>query len=101
MRGKAQVIMEYAVLIGVLVAGLIAMQVYIKRSTQGRLRSYTDQLGGNFYSPRATTSHSETINFIREHSNSTGNISENNAILVQENERSETIKPLDDEPQRW
>jgi uncharacterized protein (UPF0333 family) len=52
---KAQSTLEYALLIGVVVAGLIAMQMYLKRGYQGRLRESSDQIGEQ-YSPDYTTS---------------------------------------------
>lgn len=51
---KAQGTLEYALLIGVVVAGLIAMQLYLKRGYQGKLRESSDQIGGQ-YSPSWTT----------------------------------------------
>lgn len=101
MKIKAQIFMEYAVIIGVIIAGLIAMQTYTKRATQGRLRSYTDQLGGNFYSPRATTSIARTVSRIQENSTQQDGTSETNAKITQRNERTEALKSLADEPQRW
>lgn len=35
---------EYAVLLAVVVAALVAMQVYIKRGIQGRIRDLSDQI---------------------------------------------------------
>ncbi|MCK9603366.1 MAG: hypothetical protein M0R66_03310 [Candidatus Omnitrophica bacterium] len=51
---KAQSTLEYALLIGVIVAGLIAMQLYLKRGYQGKLRESSDQIGEQ-YSPSYTT----------------------------------------------
>jgi uncharacterized protein (UPF0333 family) len=50
---KAQSTLEYALLIGVIVAGLIAMQMYLKRGYQGKLRESADQVGDQ-YSPDYT-----------------------------------------------
>lgn len=52
---KAQSTLEYAILIFVIIAALIAMQTYIKRGMQGKLRESTDQIGEQ-YSPGITTS---------------------------------------------
>ncbi len=52
---RAQSTLEYALLIGVIVAGLIAMQMYLKRGYQGKLRESSDQIGDQ-YSPEHTTS---------------------------------------------
>lgn len=51
---RAQSTLEYAVLIGVITAGLIGMQVYLKRGFQGKLREGADSMGEQF-SPEATT----------------------------------------------
>lgn len=53
-RNKAQTTLEYAILIGIVVAGLIAMQVYLKRGYQGKLRESADSMGQQF-SPGNTT----------------------------------------------
>jgi hypothetical protein len=58
-KNKAQTTLEYAILIGVIVAGLIAMQTYIKRGYQGKLRESADSMGQQF-SPGYTTTHYET-----------------------------------------
>jgi uncharacterized protein (UPF0333 family) len=58
-RNKAQTTLEYAILIGVVVAGLIAMQVYLKRGYQGNLKESADSMGKQF-SPGYTTGHYET-----------------------------------------
>ena len=52
---KGQSTLEYAILIAVIVGGLIAMQTYVKRGVQGRLRSSADDIGGQ-YSPRRVES---------------------------------------------
>ncbi|MFH0940746.1 MAG: hypothetical protein V1840_02695 [Candidatus Omnitrophota bacterium] len=57
---RGQSVMETAVLILVIVGALIAMQVYLKRGIQGRLRSGVDSIGEQ-YDPQATSS-SFTIN---------------------------------------
>jgi len=45
---RAQSTLEYAILIGIIAAGLIAMQVYLKRGFQGKVRDNTDQMGEQF-----------------------------------------------------
>lgn len=39
---KAQTTAEYAILIGLVVAALVAMQTYVKRGLQGRVKDATD-----------------------------------------------------------
>ncbi len=51
---RAQSTLEYALLIGIIVAGLVAMQLYLKRGYQGKLRENADQMGDQ-YSPSYTT----------------------------------------------
>lgn len=50
---KAQSTLEYAVVIAVVVAALIAMQAYIKRGMQGKLKQASDDIGEQ-YSPGRT-----------------------------------------------
>ena len=64
LKPKAQSTLEYVILLGVVVAALIAMNVYIKRSTEGKLRESTDQIGeqydaGNTDSSYVTTTYSQ------------------------------------------
>lgn len=54
-KKRGQSTLEYAVLIAVIVAALIAVQVYVKRGYQGRLRTAADDMGEQF-SPGYTTS---------------------------------------------
>jgi len=61
-KKRAQSTLEYAILIGVIVAGLIAMQVYLKRGFQGKLRESADSMGEQF-SPGYTTSNYTTNSF--------------------------------------
>jgi len=55
---KAQSTLEYAMVIVCIAGALIAMQFYVKRSIQGRLRNVADEVGEQ-YSAKTTTS---TIN---------------------------------------
>jgi len=59
LRKRGQSTLEYAVLIVVIIAALIAMQVYLKRGLQGRLRESSDQIGDQF-SPGYTVSNRVT-----------------------------------------
>src|SRR4030042_1734700 len=59
-NNKAQSTLEYAVLIGVIAAALIATQTYIKKGFQGKLKDGADSMGDQF-SPRHSSS-SYTIN---------------------------------------
>jgi len=45
---RGQTIIEYAVLIAVVVAALIAMRVYFKRALEGKVKDTADKVGGQF-----------------------------------------------------
>lgn len=51
---KGQSTLEYGLIIAVIVGALIAMQVYIKRGIQGKLKQASDDIGEQF-SPGAGT----------------------------------------------
>lgn len=63
-QNKAQSTLEYAVLVGVVVAGLLAMQVYLKRGYQGKMKESADSMGDQF-SPGQTTAHYNTTSITR------------------------------------
>lgn len=45
---KAQTTAEYAVLLGLVIAAVVAMQVYVKRGFQGKIKEETDKLGAQY-----------------------------------------------------
>jgi len=53
--------MEYALLIAVVAAALIAMQVYVKRGIQGRIRDLADQISPVQYEQGRTDSAYTTV----------------------------------------
>lgn len=61
---QGQSTLEYALLIAAVVAGLLVMQMYVKRGMSGRVKSASDELGEQ-YDPTAfsanytTTSHAK------------------------------------------
>lgn len=57
---SAQSVLEYAIIIAVITAGLIAMQLYFKRSYQGALRNQGESMGDQ-YRPGNTVSLQERI----------------------------------------
>lgn len=59
-KKKGQSTLEYAVLIVIIIAALLAMNQYIKRGLQGRLKSATDDIGDQF-SP-GNTNYRKTTN---------------------------------------
>jgi hypothetical protein len=47
-KKRGQSTIEYAVLIVIIIGALLSIQVYIKRSIQGRLKSAADDIGDQF-----------------------------------------------------
>ena len=54
MTKRGQSTVEYAVMIAVIIAALLAMQIYVKRGAMGKLRDVADQIGEQF-TPLGTT----------------------------------------------
>ena len=54
-KNKAQSTLEYAMIIAVVVGGLIAMQYYMKRGIQGKLRESTDSIGEQYSAGNVTS----------------------------------------------
>lgn len=52
---RGQSTLEYAILILIVIVALLAMQTYLKRGIQGRMRESSDNIG-EAYSPGYTTS---------------------------------------------
>ncbi|MCX5698285.1 MAG: hypothetical protein NTX01_01100 [Candidatus Omnitrophica bacterium] len=71
LRTKAQSTLEYVILIGFVVAALIAMGVYMKRGTEGKLRESADQIGEQ-YEARNTTNFYVTTTGTVQHESLTG-----------------------------
>jgi hypothetical protein len=53
--------MEYAVLLSIVVGALVAMQVYVKRGLQGRVRDLADQISPTQYEAGQTESQYMTV----------------------------------------
>jgi Flp pilus assembly pilin Flp len=52
--------LEYAVIIAVVVAALLAIQIYMKRGVQGKLRESTDSIGEQYSAGYTTSKYSTT-----------------------------------------
>ncbi len=59
MRGQST--LEYAVLIIIIIGALLAIQVYVKRGVQGRLRSAADDIGDQFSPGNTNVTKSTTV----------------------------------------
>ncbi len=51
---RGQSVLEYAMIIAVVVGALLAIQIYMKRGLQGRLRESSDQIGEQFDAEKTT-----------------------------------------------
>lgn len=102
MRTRGQSVVEYGFFICLCVAALITVEVYIKRSIQGRLRGYAQEIGeGHGYSPGATNSLYTITRATSENSSSyvedgfgepvKKSISETNATIEQNTSRVEDV----------
>jgi len=60
-QNRAQSVLEYAVLITCLVLALVAMQTYIRRCIQGKLRQSTEDLGQQYEPTKTTGTHTLTV----------------------------------------
>jgi hypothetical protein len=70
LKAKGQSTLEYVILLGFVIAALIAMGVYMKRGFQGRLRESTDQVGEQ-YEALNTVSEYKTVSFMNQTENQT------------------------------
>lgn len=59
-RIKGQSVLEYAMIIAVVVGALLAIQIYMKRGLQGRLRESSDQIGEQFDAEKTAISRTTT-----------------------------------------
>lgn len=71
--------LEYAVVIVCVVAGLIAMQIYITRSMQGRLRQSADSFGEQYAPGNTSADITQTFNYF---SNTVSNTTENAGATI-------------------
>lgn len=62
---KGQSTLEYAVIIVVVAAALLAMQIYMKRGVQGKMRESADSIGEQFDAVKTVA------NFTSEHTGTT------------------------------
>jgi len=94
---RGQSTLEYVILVGFIVAALIAMGVYMKRGFQGRLRESTDQIGQQ-YSAGSTTSDYTTTTQVAQTETVTAGVT---TTQVTQNEQrktgSETVSGLSSE----
>ena len=82
---------ELTLTIVVVVAAVIAMSIYMKRSVMGKLRESGDQVGGQFSPLQTTNSYTRTFNGSQDENvqfngaSSTNNVSQSQNRTGQEN----------------
>jgi len=81
-RDIGQTTLEYAVIIAVVVAALVAMQIYMKRGIEGKLRDSTDKIGEQFEATntdvsRNTTHVSNTVQTVAQGTTTVNTLSDN------------------------
>ncbi|MCK9432776.1 MAG: hypothetical protein PHN16_05920 [Candidatus Omnitrophica bacterium] len=84
---RGQTTLEVVILIGFVVAALIAMGVYMKRGIQGRLRSSTDQIGEQYSAGNTNSEYTTSVSLQQ-----TENMTSGGAVttVINKNEQSKT-----------
>ena len=59
-RLRGQSTLEYALIIAVVVGALLAMQIYMKRGMEGRMRKAADDIGKQFEAEKTYVHHTTT-----------------------------------------
>jgi len=93
---KGQSTLEYALIIAVVAGALIAMQVYIKRGVQGKLKSTADEIGEQ-YSPGYTTSNTVTTTATTTNENLAGGITTTDSNTSQDRDQVYDVAESTDE----
>ena len=60
-KNSGQAILEYAVLLGVVIAAILVMQTFIKRGYEGSLKDSADKMGDQFSAGGTTTLDKQTM----------------------------------------
>lgn len=92
---RGQSTLEYVILLGFVVAALIAMGVYMKRGFQGKLRESTDQIGEQYSAGNTTSEYTTVTDMAQNEVVSPGGVS---ATTISKNKQtrtgSETVSAL-------
>ncbi len=59
-KSRGQSTLEYALIVAVVVGALLAMQIYMKRGMEGRMRKASDDIGKQFEADKTTVTHKTT-----------------------------------------
>lgn len=90
---RGQSTLEYALLIAAVVAGLVMMQIYLKRGIGGRLKSGADNIGDQF-DPAVFNSDYNTVSGSTRHETVIGRVTRSQLTAAETNVRSgdETVQ---------
>ena len=92
---KGQSTFELTLTIVVVIAAVIAMSIYMKRSVMGKMREAGDQVGGQFSPLQTTNSYTRTFNGNQDENLSfNGTSSTNNVSQSQDRTGSENVNAL-------
>ena len=95
---RGQSTLEYVILIGFVVAALIAMGIYMKRGFEGKLKESTDQVGEQYSSGYTTSDYTTTTNMNQTETVSPGGVSKTTIANNQQTKTgSETVAALANE----
>lgn len=84
---RGQSTLEYVILIGFVVAALIAMGIYMKRGFQGRLRESTDQIGQQYSAENTESEYTTTTSLVQTENMAAGGTTTTN---ISKNEQRRT-----------
>lgn len=86
-RTRGQTTLEVVILIGFVVAALIAIGVYMKRGIQGKLRDSTDQIGEQYSAGNTTSTYVTKTNLRQTENMQAGGAT---TTTINKNEQSKT-----------
>ena len=99
MMRRGQGVLEYAFMIGIAAAVIIAMAAYVKRGFQGHLRGASEQIGAGQYSKQDTTGNKRIVKTVSSQSVSTststtvyGNGQQENEAMRENSEQQEQLR---------
>lgn len=90
---RGQSTLEYVILLGFVIAALIAMGIYMKRGFEGKLRSSTDDIGEQYSAGYTTGSFSTTV-FQNQNESTSPSGGSSSSTTTRSRSGSETVAPL-------
>lgn len=92
---KAQSVIEYALLLALIGAAVVAMQVYMKRGLQAVVKVTADQLGPQQYQYQQTNPNGAPIYFMNGQTESIGNSTSQGTIRTTTSEGGPQTRMID------